>query len=678
MGVASGPDSAGKRAWQVWSVLGGLAAVFAGGRIFANTPGLRVPLILAGAAAVLVATVWQCLAWRRATGDLRRTEAVFALAFAGTVLALAGYLFGTESGTQWLGLDFDNLRTELRFRRFFLVASTVILACAVLSAVAGWWALRKGGSPAALHVDTQRVRETAGHAFSLALAGSGLMLLGYVAGERNHTLDFSYFKTSTPGDAVREIVRNLDGDLQAALFFPQVNPVKDEVLTYLRELQNATGRVTIQEHDRFADPAAAADFRARRDGEVFLRVGTRTEQISLSVEMNEARGRLRTFDGLVQQALLMLAREQRVAYMTKGHGELNAPLDIYGEPEEKLAPWQTGERWRPGMDLDPSAPDPAAALRQMLELLNYDARDLGLPEGLGDRIPDDAAMVMILGPDRPFLEPEANAIREYVDRGGSLLIALEAGSEFRLADFRDRLGLDHDPVMMIDDQRHFREQGTAADRRYIVTNRFSTHPSVTTASRQGTSSGLLMVGPGVITPVEDTEGLRTTLIVRSLPSSFADRNGNFRFDEDSEVRDSYGLAAAVERETTDRTTPELGDAAADSLAAGEPSAPAPAMRALVFGDSEIFEDRVLTTLGLNAAVVADGIRWLGREETFAGEVVSEEDVPIVHTRSEDVAWFYAIIFGAPLLVLGGGAAVLYARRRQKLIPDDGGAAKEAA
>ena len=86
------------------------------------------------------------------------------------------------------------------------------------------------------------------------------------------------------------------------------------------------------------------------------------------------------------------------------------------------------------------------------------------------------------------------------------------------------------------------------------------------------------------------------------------------------------------------------------------------MRALVYADAQIFEDRILTSSQLQASLVADGIRWLGQEEAFSGEVVSEEDVPIIHTRSENIVWFYAIIFGAPALVLGLGVANLYVRR----------------
>ncbi len=648
-----------KRPWLTWVLFGGLLAVFAGERVFEGVPLLRPALLLFGTAAALTAAGWRIAIWRSSEGESRPVEAVFALAGTGCVVALAGFVFGTDAGVHWLNLEFDAIREELRFKRFFLVSSSILMAGSLLPAAAARWALRKGGSEGSLRVDTIRVRETAANALNLALAGAALMLIGYVASARNRTVDFSYFKTSSPGEAVQEIVRNLGGPLRVALFFPSVSPVKDEVLTYLQALKRATGNVTIEEYDRFADPEAAAEYEARSDGSVFFRVGNRKERIGFPEELNAARSRLRVLDGQVQQALLLLAREERVAYWTTGHGELNDPLSGSALEEEEA---RSSEPWLPSDGPRRLDSPRLAALRQMLELLNYEVRDIGLREGLGDRIPDDAAMVMILGPERPFLEPEASAVRDYLDRGGSLLLALESGSDFRPDDFRGRLGIDYDPTMTVDDQRHLRERGTVADRRLIVTNRFSTHPSVTTASRQG--AGVLLIGAGTVRAAEDVEGLRTSVVVRSMPSSFADRNGNFLFDEDDETRESRGLAVAIETEPSVSGDEEAADAAQE--AGADPSQEGgngpPGMRALVYGDAEIFSDRVLTSLGLNAALAADGIRWLGKEEAYAGEVVSEEDVPIVHTRSQDVAWFYAIIFGAPALVLGVGIVVLYGRR----------------
>ncbi len=89
---------------------------------------------------------------------------------------------------------------------------------------------------------------------------------------------------------------------------------------------------------------------------------------------------------------------------------------------------------------------------------------------------------------------------------------------------------------------------------------------------------------------------------------------------------------------------------------------APGMRALVYADAGLFTDGVISSIALNAALFADGVRWLGGDEEFGGEIASEVDVPIVHTRAQNVAWFYSTILGAPLLILAAGIATVTRRR----------------
>ena len=70
-------------------------------------------------------------------------------------------------------------------------------------------------------------------------------------------------------------------------------------------------------------------------------------------------------------------------------------------------------------------------------------RALTLQRGLGNRVPDDAAMVLVIGPQRPFLDEEVLAIAEYLERGGSVLFALEPSSDFTLTGLRDQLGVEY-------------------------------------------------------------------------------------------------------------------------------------------------------------------------------------------------------------------------------------------
>ena len=641
-------------------LVGGLVAVYLGWRVLDAVSALHLPLVFFGAACAVVATLWRLNQWRRADGDERSIATVFALGSVGCIAALAAFVPSTGEGLDLLGMEFDHLSTEIEFRRVFLVIGPVLLSISLLPVLGAQWAVGRGGTDGSVPVDAFRVRGVSASALSLGMVGSGLMMAGYSTDVLDRTADFSYFKTSEPGGAVVSIVLGLEEPLEVALFFPPVNPVRERALNYFRDLARTTERVTVLSYDRLGDVQAAEEFGARRDGMIFLRTDGRTEEIALPVELSDALPNLKTLDGSVQRALLLLVRERRFAYLTTGHGEFNDPLGL--DPEDDPL-----DRWlqdvREGRDHGTTPPPLLDGLRKLLAGMNYEAFDFGIKDGLGSRIPDDAAMVLVVGPKTPFLDEEMNALGEYLDRGGSLLVALEADSDFDFAALGDRLGLEHDDAMTVDDDLFVPERFTVADRRNIITNRFSTHPSVTTASRHGVRAGVLMVGPGRLTPLEGAEGVSATVTISSMPTSFQDRNGDYSFDEGREERSSHGLAVAVEgrTETDDDsafTEPAEGDEPVDQ--GGDVRHPP--LRALVYADADIFSERVIRSQRMQWELVSDGVRWLGREEEFAGEVVSEEDVPIRHTNAEDVIWFYAIIFGAPTLVLAAGV-VQYRRRR---------------
>jgi len=63
------------------------------------------------------------------------------------------------------------------------------------------------------------------------------------------------------------------------------------------------------------------------------------------------------------------------------------------------------------------------------------------------------------------------------------------------------------------------------------------------------------------------------------------------------------------------------------------------------------------------------------DEAYQGLVSSEMDLPVTHTRKQDVVWFYSTIFVAPALVLGIGYMTTKKRRRKGPSPGaPGGAA----
>ena len=131
-------------------------------------------------------------------------------------------------------------------------------------------------------------------------------------------------------------------------------------------------------------------------------------------------------------------------------------------------------------------------------------------------------------------------------------------------------------------------------------------------------------------------------------------NENFPFDGATEKRQRWNVGAAVEG-------PRLK---------GADGKDKDGFRVLVFADADLFADALVQSMGRVAAVIVSGpllddsVKWLGGEEVFAGEVVSEDDKAIKHTKSQDAVWFTLTIVGAPLLVLTLGLVGTWARRRR--------------
>ena len=624
--------------WLTWVLAGGLALVFLGERVLSGMPAARLLCSIAGAALVVGSLVWRIASWReaRARGAAERAHVDGQLLFtyAGCTLALLLYFLTTDAGVGLLRIDFADEAAHGRYRTVLQVLWSIVLTISLLPALGaqlGFGNRRGEVEDGSDVMESARIGETATAGLVIALAGALLFVLGFVVSRHDKSVDLGYFRTASPGTATRALARALHNPLRVLLFFPKVNPVEHEVADYFRSLQSSGVPMTIEEHDRFAEPARADSFDVRSDGTILLVSGKQGKHLQLDTDLDQARPALRRFDKDVQRQLGQLARGARVAYLTTGHGELNDSAFA-----RSVVPGGLG-----GVE----------ATKELLHLLNYEVRTLGLTGAASDRelapndsmvgglaqdVPADAGLVLVLGPKRAFLPPELSALDRYVGRGGNLLLALQPGSPFRLGPLEQRLGLEYDGLPLADDKQYVRRRGDKSDHGLLVTDRFSSHASVIDAAASGPGAAALFPDAGYLQAL-DSSKVKPQFVVRSLPSTFVDRNGDFERQDPAEKVGDYNLGAAVESGTG---------------------------RALVYADAEMFTDPVLTSLRVNAALVGDGVRWLGREEQLAGTTESEEDVPIQHTRAQDVAWFYSTILGAPALLLGLGLFGVRRHRRR--------------
>ncbi|HEY0711041.1 MAG TPA: DUF4350 domain-containing protein, partial [Polyangia bacterium] len=471
-------------------------------------------------------------------------------------------------------------------------------------------------------LETGRVRSALLSGLGIAFALVFSFAIAYVAAERDLRADFSYFRTSKPGESTKKIVAALDKPVAVHLFFPPGNEVREEVDRYFAELARSSKFLEVQRWDHALHPAKARELSVTGNGVIVIARDTMKEQLGMPVEIDRARGQLKTLDQEVQKRLLGVTRKERIAYFIVGHDERSA---------------------EPSGDTDRRAT--IKTLRNVLTDQNVEPRDLGMAQGLATDVPKDASLLLIIGPQKPFDPAEIASIQRYVDRNGRLLIALDPEAGITLDELLGSLSLKYNAVTLADDRSYLPRAYNDSDRINIGTSTFSSHVSVTTNMRFGRRAGVLMMGAGSLSKNEKGAigivGVDFT--VRSEPTTWPDKNGDFKFDEGAETRGNQELVAAI----TKRNASAIG--------------PEEEARAVVMADSDIFADLAIRNPG-NQYLLLDVLRWLAGEERIAGAVSNEEDVPIEHTRKQDLLWFYLSIFAVPSLVLGLGFFTTRKRR----------------
>jgi len=679
--VASG----GAPGWLFALYMGGLVLVYMGERVLSGLDKGSGVVTAVGLLAVVMATLLRFTPKFRSQGERRTIERLLSVLSIVGLVALGVYFATTDSGAERLGLS--KLPTEKREHALELlrVLWVSLMTLSVLPQLFVETALRP--MRRAERPEARRVQSAAIAGAALAMVAVYGSLLVYASGGIQKKWDYSYFKTSKPGDSTKRIAASLSEEVRAVAFFPEVNEIKGEVESYLRELAASSPKLKVEVKDRLLAPKLARELRATQDGVIILAKGTVTHTLTIGTELEGARPKLKTLDRDFQEQLLKVVRSRKTVYFTVGHGELNDAPKGTAESEGRTA----------------------NVARLLLQKQNVTVKDLGLGQGLGSDVPTDADAVLILGPTESFAPEEIASLSRYADRGGHLLIALDpegiatqnvVGAEEaksaalaleapvetqpakaapsasgakatpppipktpappHLAALAALAGLTFSPDILTNETNHIRVRSNDSDRTRLPSSSFSSHASVSTLSRNSPRAAIVVFGAGSLDKAPGVTS-KVDFAIRSPSGTFRDLNRNYKQEKDIEKASVFNLAAAVSRPITggavEAPKPDDKDKA-DKDKSKKPEVKE--MRAFVTADVDAFSDLVFSNVPGNQYMFVDATRWLVGEESFSGQVNNEEDVRIEHTKQQDLAWFYATIFGVPGLVLGAG--VLTRRR----------------
>jgi hypothetical protein len=466
--------------------------------------------------------------------------------------------------------------------------------------------------------------------FTVGLVFSSLVALNYGVSKKDRAFDWSYFKTTKAGEATLNMVSTLDKPVEVAIFFPKTNEVRMFVAEYFDGLAGKNGQLKVEYFDKDLQPGQAEKYKVTQNGEIVMSQGEQQERIEIGDELSEARAKLKKLDSLFQEAFLKLTTEQKTAYFTRGHGEMTG-----AGAENPL-------RSVNGLEI-------------VLRSQNYRTKVIEGTNGLLSGIPEDASMIIVAAPVKPFLAEEVEIIKQFMTKGGHVVAFLDSdyvddskidgfSAEDPLIKMFDEMGISFKDERLANEQQYVSASRSPVDKWFIYTNVFSSHESVQNLTRNDDKLQVLMFRAGRL-ETSSKDRWKNVDTIKALASTFNDLNKNYRFDADTEAKKSYAVAAVGEKSFD----------GADGIVSS---------RIAVFADGSVISDFLLRNPG-NQLMVLDAFKWVAGEAKLGGEISSEEDVKIMHSRSRELFVFHGSIFLVPALMLGLGFIATRKKRARR-------------
>jgi len=441
-----------------------------------------------------------------------------------------------------------------------------------------------------------------------------LGLANLIIFDHNVRWDLTPNKRFSLSDFDRNVLTSLTHDVKVMAFIRTEDPVYHELDEELQLVASFSPRVTYQMIDVNKAPGLARQYGVSSYGEVIV----------------ESEGRRRAFDNarpdeLIPAILQISHASNKHIYFTVGHGE----RDLF-DTQRQLGYSQ----WR-----------------GQLQQNNYQIDNVSL---FASGIPDDAAVVVILGPRKDFLPEELAALGRYLSKGGKLLAMIDPYGSPSLVKFLKSYYVDFteqvviDPAYRLTAGEVLTSQIPLFSRSNSVTRSMSA-PAVFTLAR-----GVDITGkPGDKGP-DGLEFYRGDEFLRSSHESWASGDpkaittGITEYKEGRDARGPIPVGSEVDLAPNGDTHVSL-----DNMT-----------RIVGFGSSEFASNQFLEMLG-NRDLAVSAVNALAGDEIM---IASRERVNQVSTAGffvTDAQARHMLYLGAMMqpALLFGIAIVVFARRR---------------
>ncbi|MCH8266045.1 MAG: GldG family protein [Acidobacteria bacterium] len=395
------------------------------------------------------------------------------------------------------------------------------------------------------------------------------------------------------------ILSGLDRDVELLYFDRRAN--FGNLRDLLEQYSVLSRRVKVSYVDPDQEPGKANQYNVKTYGTVILAAGDRNEQAK-GVE-----------EGDITNTLIRLLKgEAKLIYFLEGHGERDL------ESNERLG---------------------LSEAKTALEESNYQVQTVSLLEE-SPQVPEDASVLVVAGPQNDLLEPEIDAIREYIQGGGRAFFLVNPHTPPNLTALLAEFGADVQNTLVVDTSGIGRLFGT--DELMPLVMQYEDHPITKDLANVAT---LFPFACAVQSSSDAMPGAQFQLIARTTANSWATTQVRATEVSFREGVDLEGPLALMGAGTYKPLASENGEEG----------------RIVVAGSTDMVANSILGFNG-NRDLFLNAMSWLASDEDLISIRPRDPEDRRVDLSSSQMDFVWLCMFAVPLAIVLGGFGVWWKRR----------------
>ena len=432
-----------------------------------------------------------------------------------------------------------------------------------------------------------------------------LGLVNYISTRHHHRFDLTEQGVFSLSPQSINVVKNLQDDLHIQAFVEGgINPELRDLLT---NYGYHSPKIKYELIDPDRQPELAERYHVTAYNTVRLEYGKESTTVSQPTEEN------------LTNAIIKVTRGTRkTVCFIEGHGE-------------------------PDIDDVPNA-HALSSVKQALSNENYEVKKVLLASM--PSVPDDCSVVVVAGPQKPYLDSEMSAFGAYLDGGGRAMLLLPPrnGAEFEplLNKWGVKLGKD-----VVVDQVVRLFQGPALGLAPLV-NTYGTH-DITRDFKQRT---VFPMTRSVHADAAGKKGLQVTELVKTSPSSWGEtdldalfQRSEASFDPTSDSKGPVPVAVVTNADLKEMGSDKQGTT-----------------RLAVYGSVEFASNREVDGSYFNRDLLLNTVDWLaGQADLLSIRPRAVRASRVQFTADQGTVIFYLSVLLIPELLLIAGIAVWWRR-----------------